>query len=108
MPVTPTAVPEVFRVSATQITDDLNRTDVICFVRAKAGKLEVNYSHHQVSSRTMPTGVWSVAMAHRVTLSPETSGMVRLLVYQEFLKEIFGELRVLPGRSGDSIENIDW
>lgn len=106
-----TTVPGVLRVTFVDQESSTSRTEVVCYLRPVNGRIEINYSHHQHTSRTESQGPWAPGNYHRHALDAITIAQVQYGVFRELWACFGGLIRVLPG--GDQsmqlpTEQIPW
>jgi len=103
LPVTATKDKRVVRVSfiAPPTSDSNNsESEIVTYVRLIAGKLEINYSHHIIRSRSSPMGPHTDQLNYRMPYTSSVRAVVEAGVMHAFWAHFAPGSRVLPGEVG--------
>jgi hypothetical protein len=83
--------------------------DIVCYLRLlPTGTLEINYSHHVISSRDSTVGPFHNESKARMTLDAPLRSLIAVGVMQEFWSCVNPTFRTVPGDLGDSITELDF
>jgi hypothetical protein len=106
-----THVPDLLRLSYKERETEMEKTEVVCYIRVFNGRVEVNYSHHAFYGRSASNGPWSEKIKHRMQLEPSVTARMQYMVFHEFWNSFMGSLRVMstgPEELDSNLEKVRW